>query len=148
MASKKRGRPQKSKLTPARIQSLSRDREALQMRLEGQTFEEIAEKLHYLHRGHAYAGVTRALKESLREPADKLRELEGQRIDRVWKRLMRDLDVEDLETLPQITNALMRVAERRAKLFGLDAPEKIDLFDRTKILIVEEDDWRGVPKPD
>ena len=77
----KRGTPQKRKLTPERLRTLDRDRQALQLRLRGLTFDEIAKVLGYSDRGGAFQGVSRALKESLREPADKLRELEGQRYD-------------------------------------------------------------------
>ena len=64
---------------------------ALELRKAGATYQAIAEQLGYAHAKGAYKAVTSALKLTLREPADALRELEVARLDAMplplWRRV-------------------------------------------------------------
>lgn len=111
---------------------------AIDMRLEGSTYGMIAVACGYAdHTGARYA-VNAALEWTIQEPADSLRQIEGVRLDHMSKAvaLTREdvtpvmkagkLDAEEeanriASVLPKI-QVLLRIQERRARLFGLDAP--------------------------
>jgi len=63
--------------------------DVLRMRLEGHTFEAIADALGYADRASAYNAYTTARRENVTEPLEELRELEADRLDAllaaVWK---------------------------------------------------------------
>ena len=103
-----------------RVQAHERQKQALQLRTAGVAYEEIAARLGYRGRSGAYAAVMRALKATLQEPADELRKLELERLDKlllgVWPQAVRG-------NQGSVDRAL-RIMERRAKLLGLDAPVK------------------------
>jgi len=96
---------------------------ALALRTAGKTYQEIAVEVGYADRSSAYNAVMDALKAMVREPADQARELELERLDKltaaVWERAMKGDDF-------AIDRAL-KIADRRARLLGLDAPQKLEL---------------------
>jgi len=63
----------------------------------------------------------RALKKTLQEPADEVRTLEVERLDSLLNGLWQRRHV------PEITDRILRIMERRAKLLGLDAPTRTEL---------------------
>jgi hypothetical protein len=65
-----------SQLSPRRLQSLENDVKALQLRLQGLTFQQIADALHYRHRGSAWHAIRRAQVSRLRELARLVQRLE------------------------------------------------------------------------
>lgn len=107
----------RSKRPPAASQ-IEKERQALELKRAGVTYDVIAETLGFANRGGAYKAVQRALVRTLQEPADELRTIEADRLERlhhgVWmKALGGDLGAVD---------RVLRIAERRAKLLGLDVP--------------------------
>jgi hypothetical protein len=58
-----------SQLSPRRLQSLKNDVKALQLRLQGRTFQQIVDALHYRHRGSAWHAIRRAQVTRLQELA-------------------------------------------------------------------------------
>src|SRR5438105_6695556 len=66
-------------------ENLRRDAEALRLRSRGWTYQRIADELGYHDRRTAYRAVEQALRETLQEPADDLRKLELDRLDRMWE---------------------------------------------------------------
>ncbi len=104
-----------------RIEEAQRRRRALELRVAGATYEEIAEALGYVSRGTAWKAVWRAYREGLRDPAEHLRELETERLDRLQKAWWTKALGGDVSAF----RYLLRLMERRAKLLGLDAPTKI-----------------------
>lgn len=94
---------------------------AVELRKAGATFEEIATAIPYANKGTAYKAVEQALREAVREPAQQLIELEVQRLDlmlrALWPSVVRG-------QLGAVDRAL-RVAERRARLLGLDAAQAV-----------------------
>lgn len=129
---------------------------AIAMRTAGHGWQAIADALGYASRGAACADVSRALQASLDEmkaTADVLREQELERLDLLQRKATEvlerrhlvvqsgkvvraganedgDPEGEPLEddgpTLAAVAS-LLRIAERRAKLLGLDAPVKADV---------------------
>lgn len=79
----------------------------------------------------------RALKKTLQEPADEVRMLEVERLDSLLNGLWQRRHV------PEITDRILRIMERRAKLLGLDAPVRSDVTSGGEVLpIVYVNDWR------
>lgn len=92
---------------------------ALDLRTRGLTFEAIGRQLGISTQA-AHATVSRALARSLAEAnaaADNLRALELRRLDAMLAALWPLVEAGDVPAI----NAALRVGERRAKLFGLDA---------------------------
>jgi hypothetical protein len=110
-----------------------RRRRAVELRLEGVSYEDIAVEVGLKSAGGAHRLVARALEASYREPADELRTLELERLDSLTRALWSKCTGEDPITgktskinLKAVDRAV-RVMERRAKLLGLDAPVKQDI---------------------
>lgn len=116
-----RGRGESS-TSERRLTAAERGRQALELRKAGATFDDIAGKLGYADRGCAYRAVRKALKETLREPADEVRKLEAERLDKLQLALWASALRGDTRSI----YPLLRVMSRRAKLLGLDAPVGFD----------------------
>lgn len=111
--------PGESKTSKRRLAAREKWRKALELRKTGMTFEAIAAEVGYKGGAPAaYKAVMTALKDTLREPAQELRNLEAERLDMLQHKLS-DNAGPDKEELP-VVDRLLRVMERRAKLLGLD----------------------------
>jgi hypothetical protein len=108
------------KATPNRIAVAERERDALELRKAGRSFDEIAGALGYAERGGASKAVSRALAATIQEPADELRRLEAARLDALWGALY-PLAIDG--QLGAVDRCLA-IQSRRAKLLGLDAPPR------------------------
>lgn len=106
-----------------RLQAAEKERQALELRKRGQTFDEIARAVGYADRSAAHKAVTRALKATLREPADEVRALYLERLDYV----MACMAPRMAEGNPQAAAAYIKALERQAALLGLDAPLKTEM---------------------
>ena len=93
----------------------------LELRRAGLTWQRIAEETGYADHTGAYAAYKRAIKRTMQQPADELREAELDRIDRLqlalWPKAMKGDNAS--------INTIVRLMERRARLLGLDTPIKI-----------------------
>lgn len=102
-------------------EQLQREGQALELRRAGLTYDAIAERLGFANKGGAYKAVKRALQRTLQEPADELRALEVDRLDRlqaaIWPKAMRG----DTAAVDRV----LRIAERRARLLGLDITDVV-----------------------
>ena len=108
--------------TPSEAQ-IETERRALELRRAGWSFQQIADQLGYANRGSVHRVIQRALKRTLVEPADALRQLENERQDQMqaalWKFAMRG----EVKAVLSVT----KIMERRAKLNGLDLPTKHEI---------------------
>src|SRR5664280_3101378 len=108
-----RGRPREGQLDI--------ERKALELRRAGGTYEAIAERLGYQTRNGAHRAVARALARNPAADAAGVRELETERLDRllvaVWPVAMKG----DAKAVDQV----LKIAERRARLLGLDVPTTV-----------------------
>jgi transposase-like protein len=91
-------------------------RQALELRKAGYGFDDIARALGYANAGGAYKAVQQALKETLREPADEVRKLELERVDRLMRAIWPRAIGGDGESIDRV----LRLMQRRAKYLGLD----------------------------
>lgn len=107
--------------TKQTVEAADRTRQALELRMAGYTYDAIAEQLGYRNRSGAYLAVDRALKATLREPADHVRELEQDRLDRLQRGVWDDAIKGDSFKVDRV----LKIMERRADLLGLDAPKKV-----------------------
>jgi hypothetical protein len=99
---------------------------AIALKLAGMDFETIAERLGYSDPGAARKDFWRAVQKNRieeKQAVDDLREVEGQRLDRlqaaVWAKAVKG-DIKAVETV-------LKVISQRARLFGLDAPVKAEV---------------------
>lgn len=93
----------------------------VELRRTGETWDRIARVVGYANAAGAYKAYQRALRRTLQQPTDEMRDLELDRLDRLqrsyWKRAI------DGET--RAADFILRVIDRRAKILGLDAPQRI-----------------------
>lgn len=115
-----RGGSNGKKTAPETAEAKVRAAKALEMRLEGRTFDEIAESLGYSGRSGAHAAVTASLKAIIREPAEALLKLNLERLDKMFTVAYLNAQAGDVNAIA----ACMRIMERQARLLGLDAPER------------------------
>ncbi|MFZ5788903.1 MAG: hypothetical protein ACOY3Y_20890 [Acidobacteriota bacterium] len=92
--------------------------EALELRKQGVDYRQIAERLGYAGPAGAFQAVETALRETLREPADALRQLEAERLDALTAVLWPLAVGGSLAAVDR----LLKVMEQRARLLGLDRP--------------------------
>lgn len=104
----------------SKLAAAEKRRQAMQLRTAGATYEEIARTLGYSSRSAAYHAVQKALKDMLQEPADDLRKVEAERLDKLQRALWKQA----MDGNQGAVDRVLRIMERRAKLLGLDAPVK------------------------
>ena len=119
-----------SKTSVRRLKAVERQSQALELRKGGTSFPAIAHTLGYRSVAGAYDAVMTALQRTQQEPADEVRRMACERLDRllfaVWQKALGG-------DLAAIAMAL-RIEERRARLLGLDAPDKIDIEWRIRLM--------------
>jgi hypothetical protein len=121
-----------------------RDGQAAAQRAQGASYGTIAVSLGYADSSGAYKAVSRALAAHTAEPAAEVVALELARLDDLQERAHRVLDADhvtvqhghvvELNGRPltdhgpvlAAVSTLLKIAERRARLLGLDAPTKVD----------------------
>lgn len=118
-----RGKPGgRTAVPPPTAELLEKERNALELRRAGYTYDRIADRLGYANKGAAYKAVRRGIARTLQEPVDELIELETDRLDRllssVWAPAMKG----DLGAVDRV----LRISERRSKLLGLDRTPDVD----------------------
>lgn len=122
---------------PSKDELLRKESEAVALRIAGTTYEDIARALGYSSRGDVHRIVTRALSRHQAEQIDEMRNVEGARLDRAQRAIWAAVVRGDLEAV----RAFVRISERRARLFGLDAPQAVqvtsDVDEQIKLLAAE-----------
>ena len=113
--------PAAARATQRQLDALNKRKQALDLRLFGFTYQQIGDKLGFTKQA-AYKIVTSALAAIPRESADKLRMIELDRLDRMQAVLAKRVNDGDLGAIDR----WLKIAERRAKILGLDAPTKVE----------------------
>lgn len=124
-------------------QVAARDAEACRLRARGYLYDQIAAELG-ISKTQAYESVKRALKETLQEPADEVRQLELMQLDELARAARKVLEgthyvvshgkvvrlvedgppLEDDAPVLAAIDRLVKISESRRKLLGLDIPVK------------------------
>ncbi|GAA2034605.1 hypothetical protein GCM10009839_38920 [Catenulispora yoronensis] len=129
------------------IAGAERDAQAAHLRAQGLSYRQVAEALGYADASGAFKSVQRALSAVPAEAVAELRAVEAARLDELTRRAWAVVDkthlvvaangrvVEGPDGQPLIDDAptlhaldrLLKIAERRARLFGLDAAKKYEV---------------------
>jgi hypothetical protein len=100
-----------------------RDVRVFELRIQGNTFEQIATEVGYSGPSGAWQAYQRVKSECIYESMDESRQLELMRLDdlqvAVWDRAING-------ELPA-AHCVLKIMDRRAKLLGLDKPEKVEV---------------------
>lgn len=102
-----------------------RTNRAVTMRVQGHTFDDIAEALGYANRSGAIKAVQRGLKQRAKEQAgdrDELIARDLELIDTIIKGMIPAI----IKGTPRSAEVALKAIERRAALLGTNAPMKID----------------------
>jgi hypothetical protein len=105
-----------------RVNAHTRHLQALELRKAGATYQAIAEQLGYANARGAHKAVASALKATLRDAADDVRELEIERLDAALLAIWRRVQAGDYAAVDR----LLGIINSRAKLTGTFAPKKIE----------------------
>jgi hypothetical protein len=119
------------------VKALARQRQALELRMAGIEYASIAKELGYKNPSCAHKAVKTALKRTLQEPADELRNLELRRLDSLTFALWAAGKSGNQGAIDRI----LRLMERRAKLLGLDKSVPIDMTVESIAMTMAE--WRA-----
>lgn len=92
---------------------------AVELAEAGCTYDEIAEKVGYSHRGSAYRAVRKALDAHEASSVEELRALENDRLDSMLAGLWAAIEEGDVRAI----DAALRITDRRIRLNGLNAHE-------------------------
>lgn len=131
-----------SKSSPRRIRAKERQKQALELRLAGVTFEAIAEAVGFRSKQAAHDSVTRALRGLPEAAAKDLRELDLKRLDAMYQRIWPFVIAPTVKMMPSPSGPQMlvwdearflavdrclRILAQRARLLGLDAVKRLEL---------------------
>ena len=104
-----------------RHETRRREAAVVQLRIAGHTFDQIAQQLGLSSKSTAHRIYRRALDATVAEAAAELRQLEGARLDALqaqwWPRCVGGN--------VQAARIMLKIMERRARLFELDAPQQV-----------------------
>lgn len=105
------------------IDARKREAKVFEMRIQGFTFEQIASEVGYQGASGAWQAFKRVKETHIFESVEEARQLELMRLDELlyalWERALGG----DLSAIA----CVLKIMDRRAKLLGLDKPEKIDV---------------------
>lgn len=95
--------------------------------MSGATYRAIAPKVEVKTESAVYKLINRALRFTLQEPAEEVRQLELARLDRMMLSIWTAAKRGELEAMDRV----LRIMDRRARYLGLDAPMKVAPTDPT-----------------
>jgi predicted transcriptional regulator len=115
----------KNKTSAATVRVAENQKIALDLRRRGHSYTEIAEMMN-VNRATAHGYVTKALEDALEQvkaDANVLRAEEVSRLDALLNGLWDDAESGNVMAVDKV----LKIMERRAKLLGLDSPQRIAL---------------------
>jgi hypothetical protein len=138
------------------VETAKRDAEAARLRSRGRTYPQIAEELGFCDKGAAHHAVARVFDGFKVEARDLLIKIELDKLDMMTRAVIdvlegqhyvvsdgqivyigakddpdhRELLLDDAPVLHAV-DRLLKIADRRAKLLGLDAPKRVEVSDTT-----------------
>lgn len=132
-------RTREGKTSVRMVKAAEKQRQALELRKTGMTYSRICEETGYGSESAAYKAVMTALKKMLQEPAEECRKMEIARLDALLKGLWWAAEKGDYQSVI----AALKVEERRAKLLGLDAPERVEETQSLEVRFIEVKNGNG-----
>jgi hypothetical protein len=137
-------------MSPAKVQAAVRRKEAVDFRLQGMTYREIALELGVTptRARQLVAEALAAIEKDTAESAEELRRLELDRLDQLQCGLWEEAAGGNLKAV----GAALKIMERRARLVGLDAPARTanthgyaDIDQMSDAELLEEARRLGIP---
>ena len=125
--------------SPAAIAHAERQRNALELAKAGVPYDTIAQRLGYTNRSGAWKAVQAAMQATIRPAADDVRAMQVARLDDLLAGLWA---LARKGNVAAVDRAL-KIEERRAKLLGLDAAEKLDVSGTISVTV-----YRGASDDD
>src|SRR5690606_36769481 len=138
------------------LASAVRHAQAARLRAQHWTYQKIADELGYPNRSEAYRAVQRALKAAIREPGEEMLALELERLDRMARAAEEVLEAHhvklaggeivydeggqplaDTKPVLEAIDRSLKIQQRRARLFGLDAQVKQQITGKVATYRVE-----------
>jgi hypothetical protein len=117
----------------AEIDARKREARVFELRIQGFTFEQIASEVGYQGASGAWQAYKRVKESHIFESVDEARQLELMRLDEMMSAIWDRAIGGDLPA----ASCVLKIMDRRAKLLGLDKPEKIEVnkwdFDGTDL---------------
>lgn len=104
-----------SPISKSSIEAKRKQAESLNLRLQGLGLQAIADVLGYSDASGAYRAIQAALKATIQEPADELRQQQAMKLQALYSKALTKDDL----------TVCLKVLTREAKLHGLDAPEQL-----------------------
>jgi hypothetical protein len=105
--------------------------EAMRLRASGKSLAAIAKAVGYRSESGAHKAIVSGLKKTLKEPADELRTLEAERLDRmlegIWEKATNGGTWE--------IDRVIAIMDRRARLIGLDKPPTEDIGEKMRMYL-------------
>lgn len=117
-----------------RLTAAQRQQRAVELVAAGNNLDQVAAELGYADRSGAYVAIQAVLNRADYAAADGLRNIQGARLladELELMRLWRDTD-RPLDQRLRTFDRLLRCRERQSRLFGLDAPVKVDATVRSE----------------
>lgn len=106
------------RVTPMAIAQTRKRARALDLRLQGWSYREIAAELGWSSSKNSYYNVMKALDDTIAEPSAQVRAMELARLDVAMRPFMMRAAEGDADAL----NSVLKIMDRRTRLLGLDAP--------------------------
>lgn len=100
------------------VKATERQLKAVELRMAGRTYQEIATELGYAHPSGAHAAVQSVLKEARSEAAEEMRELELDRLNKLLSGVWEKALAGDVKAV----HAVLAIIDKRSKLAGLYSP--------------------------
>ncbi len=107
----------------AELDARLRESKVFELRIQGFTFEQIAVEVGYQGASGAWQAYKRAKESFIFESVEEVRQLELMRLDEMMFALWDRAISGDLPA----ASCVLKIMDRRAKLLGLDKPEKIEV---------------------
>tara|TARA_Y100000356_G_C11098024_1_gene202836 strand:+ start:156 stop:581 length:426 start_codon:yes stop_codon:yes gene_type:complete len=104
------------------IEIREKDRQALELRKAGASYELIAKQLGYADSSGAYKSVKRSMDKLVAEPAEELRAVEYERLNQILLVLWERVQTGELGAIDRA----LSVMDRISKLYGLDSPKRTE----------------------
>jgi hypothetical protein len=125
-ARKRQQKAPRTDLAKQQITQTAREAQALTFRIAGASYDQIALQMGYRNRSGAWKAVQEALRKTIQEPADKVREMELARLDRmlvgIWQPAITPGSADQFDCLDRV---LKIMAQRAWYILGLKVPDKV-----------------------
>jgi hypothetical protein len=112
---------------------VARQEAAVTLAIYGASYSEIAKRLSYASAHIARLAVERGLAAATGpEDRKRRREVEGRRLERLLRGVMAQATDEENPEQPAYVRAAAMIIDRRIRLYGLDAPQEMVLYNPTE----------------